>query len=85
MPSVINPDEYCVSNEEMKEREKCEEREMMRCLDGARINCREFAENKCVAAFPDAKVVVGEDNVVEMIDRVCFRPRTKIKVEKDRV
>ncbi|PWA48826.1 hypothetical protein CTI12_AA474190 [Artemisia annua] len=64
-----------VSNEEMKERENCEEREMMRCLDAARINCREFAETKCVAAFRDARVVVGEDvgnNVVEMIDRVCF-------------
>nr|XP_043610879.1 uncharacterized protein LOC122582539 [Erigeron canadensis] len=69
--------------QELMEREKCEEREMEQCLDNARLSCRKFAEDKCLPAFRDARVVVenGGDvkkSVVGLIGKVCFGEKSSV-------
>ncbi|KAK7245426.1 hypothetical protein RIF29_40272 [Crotalaria pallida] len=44
------------AEEELKERELCEEREMRECLDAAKGKCVEFARGKCLVPFRDARV-----------------------------
>ncbi|CAI9288524.1 unnamed protein product [Lactuca saligna] len=74
-----------VSKEELIEREKCEEREMAECFETSRMNCRKFAEDKCLPAFRDARVMVkagsGDEEVKkcvsELIGRVCMGENQK--------
>ncbi|XP_047308856.1 uncharacterized protein LOC124912303 [Impatiens glandulifera] len=47
--------------EDFAERERCEEREIERCLDAAKGNCEKYAENKCGMAFRDARIAVVKD------------------------
>ncbi|CAF2049272.1 BnaA09g40370D [Brassica napus] len=43
---------------DMREREKCEEREFKECLVAAKDKCSGFAKEKCSAAFLDARIAV---------------------------
>ncbi|KAF8089432.1 hypothetical protein N665_0506s0038 [Sinapis alba] len=43
---------------DMREREKCEEREFNECLGAAKDKCSGFAKEKCSAAFLDARIAV---------------------------
>ncbi|KAL0800449.1 hypothetical protein Bca101_055624 [Brassica carinata] len=43
---------------DMREREKCEEREFKECLGAGKNKCSGFAKEKCSAAFLDARIAV---------------------------
>ncbi|CAA7030441.1 unnamed protein product [Microthlaspi erraticum] len=44
---------------DMREREKCEEREFKECCVAAKDKCAGFAQDKCSAALLDARVAVS--------------------------
>lgn len=56
--------------EELKERERCEDREMEGCLVVAKEKCIGFANEKCLKPFKDARIAVREDEIVRNL--VCL-------------
>ncbi|CAH8385499.1 unnamed protein product [Eruca vesicaria subsp. sativa] len=46
---------------DMRERDKCEEREFNECLGVAKDKCSGFAKEKCSAAFLDARIAVATE------------------------
>ncbi|KAJ8749525.1 hypothetical protein K2173_025720 [Erythroxylum novogranatense] len=53
--------------EDLKERERCEEREMEECMSSAKEKCVGFASNKCWRPFNDARIVVTKDKVERLV------------------
>lgn len=45
-----------MSAEDFAEREKCEEREMASCLAASKEACIQFAKEKCLPPFRDARI-----------------------------
>lgn len=78
-----------VSKEELIEREKCEEREMSDCFEASRSKCRQFAVDKCLPVFKDARIVDkgggGDEKlkkcVSELISRVLMGEKSVGGVE----
>ncbi|KAJ0246374.1 hypothetical protein HA466_0169180 [Hirschfeldia incana] len=52
---------------DMREREKCEEREFKECLGAAEVKCSGFAKEKCSGAFLDARVAVEREEVEGLV------------------
>lgn len=62
------------------ERAKCEEREMEACVAAASVKCREFAKEKCLKAFREARIASKDLNlmvdgreVAKLISWVCLK------------
>ncbi|XP_051141789.1 uncharacterized protein LOC127258822 [Andrographis paniculata] len=74
------------SEQDFKERARCEEIEMEACFAAAKEKCVVFAEEKCLPAFKHARVKVSSGlrlkaldsrEGIELISRVCF-PHWKV-------
>lgn len=52
---------------DMREREKCEEREFKECVGAAKDKCSGFAKEKCSAAFLDARIAVETEEVEGLV------------------
>ncbi|XP_068660337.1 uncharacterized protein [Aristolochia californica] len=49
---------FRISPVDFAEREKCEECEMLACLAASRESCIQFAKDKCIAPFRDARIAL---------------------------
>ncbi|KAG6783872.1 hypothetical protein POTOM_009550 [Populus tomentosa] len=64
--------------EDLKERERCEDREMEGCLVEAKDKCVGFAKEKCWKPFRDARIAVREEEVVRnLVSLVSVPQRSK--------
>ncbi|MBA0714949.1 hypothetical protein Golax_013887 [Gossypium laxum] len=49
---------------DLKERERCEDIEMENCLVAAKEKCIDFAKEKCTTPFLNARIAVGEKEIM---------------------
>ncbi|KAE8708141.1 calmodulin-3-like [Hibiscus syriacus] len=52
---------------DLKERERCEDREMEDCLVAAKEKCIGFAKERCTAPFLDARIALGESDLMNKV------------------
>ncbi|CAK7346514.1 unnamed protein product [Dovyalis caffra] len=65
--------------EDLKERERCEDREMQGCLVAAKEKCLAFAKEKCWKPFRDARIAVREEEVVRNLVSLVSVPEASSK------
>jgi hypothetical protein len=55
---------------DFQERERCEEQEMITCLNAAKVACNKFLKEKCIAPFQDARV--SSEGLVQNSDLIVW-------------
>lgn len=66
-------------SEDLKERERCEDRELEGCLVAAKDKCVGFAKEKCWKPFRDARIAVTEEEVVRNLVSLVSVPQRSSK------
>ncbi|KAB5568333.1 hypothetical protein DKX38_002126 [Salix brachista] len=61
--------------EDLKERERCEDRELEGCLVAAKDKCVGFAKEKCWKPFREARIAVREEEVVRNLVSLVSVPQ----------
>ena len=61
--------------EDLKERERCEDRELEGCLVAAKDKCAGFAKEKCWKPFREARIAVSEEKVVRNLVTLVSVPQ----------
>ncbi|KAG5250550.1 calmodulin [Salix suchowensis] len=65
--------------EDLKERERCEDRELEGCLVAAKDKCVGFAKEKCWKPFREARIAVREEEVVRNLVSLVSVPQRSSK------